>query len=249
MGSSFARSEGTKRSFVRTGRRRLKNLEEKIIMCIRVSILDPVHIYRQGLKSVLEQNKDIQIVNETSKSNEFMHDLKEHASDLGLVNADCECGTNIAFLLRKIQRSGERIPLVFYANWERSKLLGQEAVDADVEGMLSCKDDACEFRRAVVEVAEGRHYRSESVCRLIRCSRSSDQRLRTLTDTEVQILQLLATIKTSREIATEMVISHRTVQKHRDNITHKLQLQGSNALLAYAVDFAGREMTAMESLA
>jgi DNA-binding CsgD family transcriptional regulator len=56
-----------------------------------------------------------------------------------------------------------------------------------------------------------------------------------LTPTEVKILRLLAEYKTSREIAQELFISHRTVQTHRSNICQKLGLQGNHALMKFAL--------------
>jgi DNA-binding NarL/FixJ family response regulator len=57
-----------------------------------------------------------------------------------------------------------------------------------------------------------------------------------LTPTERRILQLIADHKTSREIAAELFISVRTVERHRLNICDKLNLHGSNALIRFALE-------------
>jgi DNA-binding CsgD family transcriptional regulator len=63
--------------------------------------------------------------------------------------------------------------------------------------------------------------------------------LASLTPTEVRVLRLLAQFKTSREIASIMSVSPRTVQNHRANMCAKLGLKGAKALLQFALDHAG----------
>jgi DNA-binding NarL/FixJ family response regulator len=59
--------------------------------------------------------------------------------------------------------------------------------------------------------------------------------LNDLTPTERRILQLIAAYQTSREIAEELCISHRTVETHRANICAKLEIHGSHALMKFAL--------------
>ena len=58
-----------------------------------------------------------------------------------------------------------------------------------------------------------------------------------LTPTEYRILKLLADYKTSKEIAAELSVSPRTIETHRARICQKLNLQGSHALMKFAVQY------------
>ncbi len=60
--------------------------------------------------------------------------------------------------------------------------------------------------------------------------------LNDLTKAERRILKLIAEKKTSRQIATELFISPRTVEAHRANICAKLALTGSHSLLQFALE-------------
>ena len=60
--------------------------------------------------------------------------------------------------------------------------------------------------------------------------------LQELTDTEQRVLRLIADYKTSKEIASHLGVSHRTVENHRTNITNKLGLRGTHALLKFALE-------------
>ena len=61
--------------------------------------------------------------------------------------------------------------------------------------------------------------------------------LRQLTPTEYRILKLLADYKTNKDIAGELSVSPRTVETHRLRICQKLNLQGSHALMKFAVQY------------
>ncbi len=60
--------------------------------------------------------------------------------------------------------------------------------------------------------------------------------LETLTPAEWRILRFVAGNKTSKEIASDLSISYKTVENHRANIAEKLHLHGNNALLRFALE-------------
>ena len=61
-------------------------------------------------------------------------------------------------------------------------------------------------------------------------------KLEKLTQAERKILYLLAQNKTSTQIAKELFLSFKTIQNHRVNICHKLDLSGHNKLLLFAIE-------------
>ena len=96
---------------------------------------------------------------------------------------------------------------------------------------------------SIKTVASGQNYISQPLATyLINRSRrqaSFDQQtpsINNLTPTERRILRLIADQKTSRDIAAELFISIRTVERHRLNICDKLNLHGSNALMRFALE-------------
>ncbi|GEM_PF-3175710 len=65
---------------------------------------------------------------------------------------------------------------------------------------------------------------------------SYSQHLNLLTPTERTVLKRVAEYKTSRQIASELGMSHRTVQNHRAHICKRLGLAGPNALLQFVAE-------------
>jgi DNA-binding NarL/FixJ family response regulator len=100
-----------------------------------------------------------------------------------------------------------------------------------------------EIVKAIAAVAEGEHYLSSVISGYLVRRRSRVERLAKekpglddLTKAELRILKLISQKKTSREIATELFISPRTVEAHRANISSKLGLRGSHSLLQFALE-------------
>ena len=92
-------------------------------------------------------------------------------------------------------------------------------------------------------MAAGQHYISPVISGLIlnrgaRTAALRDEKpgLESLTPAEQRILKLIASDKTSKEIADGLGLSPRTVENHRANISAKLGLQGSHSLLKFAFE-------------
>jgi DNA-binding NarL/FixJ family response regulator len=90
-------------------------------------------------------------------------------------------------------------------------------------------------------VAAGQHYTSPALTSYLVSHRGRGPQaeapgLQALTQTERRILKLIAEYKTSKQIADELFVSHRTVQTHRTNICQKLHLEGNHALMKFALD-------------
>ena len=97
------------------------------------------------------------------------------------------------------------------------------------------KDDAVnDVVTAIQEVMNGRQYISKSTT--LSRDEYNTNLVDVLTKTEILVLRAIAYHKTSREIADEMFVSLKTVENHRNNISRKLNLQGSNSLLKFALN-------------
>src|SRR5262249_35820545 len=121
--------------------------------------------------------------------------------------------------------------------------LFNEAMNLGVKGYVLKDSAVTDIAAAVKAVVIGQSYISPSlssylISRGSRASSLAKQRpgLNVLTPTERRILRLIAENNTSREIAEELFISIRTVDNHRANISAKLELQGSHALLKFALE-------------
>ena len=118
-----------------------------------------------------------------------------------------------------------------------------QAMNLGVKGFVLKENAAGEILSCMASVAAGEPYVSPSLTSLLLRRRSRAENLAAhtptladLTTAERRILKAIAQKKTTKEIASELFISPRTVESHRANISTKLSLKGSNSLLQFALE-------------
>ena len=140
--------------------------------------------------------------------------------------------------------SQQRLPVeLIILTMDAEEGLLHEALNLGVKGYLLKETAVTDLLQAIRRVAGGDCYISPALSgALVRrnAAREALQEqklgLATLTPTERQILKLIAEDRTSKEIAELLACSVRTVETHRQNISHKLELSGSHSLLRFAFD-------------
>lgn len=116
-----------------------------------------------------------------------------------------------------------------------------QAIDLGASGFVVKNQAASEIVRCIKSVASGAEYFSSALSAFLlkRARRASSFNQQTgidaLTSAERRVLSLLAALKTNHEIAAELFVSPRTVENHRARICSKLDLQGANALVKFAL--------------
>ncbi len=123
----------------------------------------------------------------------------------------------------------------------KDELHFNEAIDLGLSGYLIKDSAATEVIDCIKSVLKGRQYFSPAISSFLlkRARRAVEAQAQTnlneLTPTERRILMLLAELKTTKEIASELGVSPRTIDNHRAHICAKLDLQGTHALVKFAL--------------
>ncbi len=116
----------------------------------------------------------------------------------------------------------------------KEKELYQKAQELNIFGYILKEFALEEIENCIKTVTEGVPFFSEKIKELIGVV-MEDSDLNTLTPSEKKILKLIAQDKTNKEIASQLFISYRTVEKHRSNIITKLNIEPkTNGLLIWA---------------
>ena len=115
-------------------------------------------------------------------------------------------------------------------------------MDLGASGFLLKDNAISEITSAVRAAAQGNVYVTASLTSYLLTRRRATQdftqqtpSINFLTQTEKQVLKMVADYKSSKEIADELFIHRRTVENHRNNISRKLDLRGHKALLKFAL--------------
>jgi DNA-binding NarL/FixJ family response regulator len=204
-----------------------------ITLCIATAI----PLFREGLLRALDADRGILVSILAGESEAVLRSCSPGRPDVLLLDVSLP-GDDTPSLLRRLRQRGYAAPVLLFGHWGRESAIGASRLD--VHGMLSMLDDGDAYARAVHAAATGEEFFTPRVLAALREEMAAQVEDSApaedlLTPTEMQILRELARNRTSRDIARDMFISYRTVQKHRSNITRKLKLDGTNALLAYAI--------------
>lgn len=206
---------------------------------ISIFIATAVSLYREGLLRVCTEQRGLKVISTAADAEAVLRSCRGgHPIVLML---DCALpGLSTPALLRRLHQKGCDTRVILFGAFSDDNV--HAAMRLKTDGMLSSDDDAELFVRAAHAVHSGKQFYSHAIDTLhdgaAHAQAATMSRIeQALTPTELQIFRALMQNKTSREIAASMFISYRTVQKHRSNMARKLQLAGSNALLAFALQF------------
>lgn len=206
---------------------------------IKVVIADDHPIFRRGLRQIIETDSGIRVIAEADDGEAMLAVLDEAAPDVAIIDIDMpkRDGFGVMEVI-----GAKRIPaaVIFLTMHKDARIFGK-ALDLGVAGYVLKDSAITEIVEAVRAVAGGGNYVSPALStlmlkRVARASAPPPPGLDDLTPTERRVLKLIAEYKTSKEIAGALFISTRTVEHHRSNITTKLELKGSHALLKFALD-------------
>jgi DNA-binding NarL/FixJ family response regulator len=207
---------------------------------IRVLIADDHPVVRQGLRQTIETDRGLKIVAEAGDGGVALEQIKTLLPDVAVLDIDMPVkdGFAVATAIRE-----EKLPVaIIFLTIHREEELFLAAMDMGVKGYVLKDSATTDIIVGIKTVAGGQSYISPSLSAYLinRRARSialikENPGIQDLTSMERRVLKLIAEDKTSKEIAKELFISHRTVETHRTNISRKLELHGSLALIKFAV--------------
>lgn len=208
---------------------------------MRIIVADDHPLFRQGLLQTIEREPSIEVVGETGNGNDALHLILDRKPDIAVLDISMP-GTGGLEVVREALKveecSTEFVVLTMYSE----EAYFTEAMDLGVKGYLLKDSAPGDIIACIRSVADGLPYVSPLVSHYLvrRKTKLPLQQRKTalddLTAQEHRVLKLLSMNKTSREIADDLGISVRTVQHHRYNVCSKLNLEGYNKLLQFAIE-------------
>ena len=208
-------------------------------MTIRLLIVDDHAVVRSGLKMLLENERDVEIVGEASSASEAMEAatrLKPNVilMDIGLPDLSGIDAT------REIKKRTADVSIVALTIHEDEEYFFK-MLEAGASGYVPKRAAPEELITAIRAAATGQVYLYPSLAKLLvrdflDGGRAPDEQPSSdLTDREQEVLTYLAEGASNEEIATSLVISPKTVARHRENIMRKLNLHSRAELVRYAI--------------
>lgn len=211
----------------------------------KIIIVDDHPVIRQGLRLIIEDEKDLEICGETGNANEAIRLIGELNPDIVLVDITLEGNANGIDLVKSMHMRYSSIKALVMSMHD-DKIYAERAIMAGAKGYIMKSEVEENIVNAIRNVLKDQLYlRSEASLEIISKvlhgtsehseeSRSSSDRL---TDREFEILRLLGKGLGTRKIANELNLSVNTVETHRRHIRKKLNLKDSDELISYAIQW------------
>jgi two-component system response regulator NreC len=207
---------------------------------IRVILADDHSVMRHGLRLILEQQEDFQVLGEANDGREAVSLAEALHPDVAVLDITMP-NLNGIEAARQISDKQPNVAIVVLSmHADEGYVL--RALKAGARGYLLKESPEGDFVAAIRSVSEGKAFFSPAVSRLLvedYVRRLQDKDIEDsyelLTSREREILQLIAEGKSNKDVANMLNLSLYTVETHRSNILEKLNLHSVPELILYAV--------------
>jgi DNA-binding NarL/FixJ family response regulator len=206
----------------------------------KVYVVEDHPIFRQGLMQILGSQKYLTVCGAAGTVEQALPAIARTKPDLVLVDISLP-GKSGLELIKEI-RSVDRAVKLLVISMHDEAIYAARVLRAGGDGYIMKQEDPDEILQAITDVLEGHIYVSEEVMENTRegggRSRRAEEQSRPLdqlTDSELEVLELLGRGKRSHDIARELRLSERSVMTTRSQIREKLKLKNARALFRYAV--------------
>jgi DNA-binding NarL/FixJ family response regulator len=208
---------------------------------IRVLLADDHPVFRDGLRQAIQNDVEMEVAAEASDGEMAWTLACGLAPDIIVLDVSMPRLDGLG-LARRI-RDQKRPFLVIFMTMHDGEDLFNRAMDSGAKGFVLKESAVSEILSAIRAVASGKHYLSPGISQYLVSRHERKETLAShhpdlanLTPAERRILKLISEDRTTKEIAADLVLSPRTVEAHRANISGKLKLHGSHSLLRFAFD-------------
>jgi len=202
---------------------------------IRTIIVDDHKIFRRGLRMILDEFKNVNVIAEVSNGIELLEQLKIQTPDLIFMDIKMPVMDGVK-ASKEVLTKYPDIKIIALSMYGDEKYY-HKMLDAGVKSFVLKDADIKELELAVnATVNENSYYISQKLLKHLYTQQKPLAKKSTeLTERELEVLQLIAKGLTNEEIAEKLFLSKRTIDRHRSNILQKTNTKNSVSLIIYAV--------------
>jgi DNA-binding NarL/FixJ family response regulator len=210
---------------------------------IKVLLVDDHTVVRDSIAIMLAQLDDIQIVGSLASGEELISKMRDLNPDMIIMDIHMKGMTGIE-ATRWVKERNNKVKVILLS-MEVKKELVSAGIQSGIDGYLPKDVEKSALIEAIRVVSKGEKYFNEAITNLVFedfynrevSARQTKQHLQ-LTDLskrEMEVLQLVASGKSDKEVADQLFISAKTVNTHKMHILDKLGLKNTAELVRYAI--------------
>lgn len=208
---------------------------------IKVLLVDDHTVVRQGLRALLNAEDDIEIVGEAENGRQAIQLVKKLLPEVAVIDIAMPVLNGLE-ATRQITRTVPTTKVLILSSYGDDEYV-QQLTEAGAMGYLVKQTAANDLLKAIREVHKGNAFFSPVIARRLRdqCREAFEsghpakRRADYLTTREAEVLQLIAEGRANKQIAAELCISIKTVEKHRQQVMNKLGIHDIAGLTRHAI--------------
>jgi DNA-binding NarL/FixJ family response regulator len=207
---------------------------------IAVLLVDDHTVVRQGLRALLSSEEDIDVIGEAENGRQAVLAARKTPPDVVVMDVAMPLLNGLE-ATRQILRLVPTTKVLVLTSYGDDDCV-EQLMQAGAAGYLIKQTAANDLLKAIREVQRGNAYFSPAIakrlrdqCRVTFTSGQSGRKAGELTSRESEVLQLIAEGFSNKQIAAELSISIKTVEKHRQQVMNKLNIHDVAGLTRYAI--------------
>ncbi len=210
----------------------------------RVLIVDDHPIVRQGLKRMIDAEDDLEVCGEADSEPNARTAVRDLDPDIVIVDLSLQDGDGLE-LVRAVHAHHPEVPLLVLSMHDEA-IYAERMLAEGASGYIMKQAAADQLLTALRTVLQGDTYLSAEMAAVHKeaANKMGSDPLQRLSNRELQVLNLVGRGVSSRDIATELGLSVKTVESHRQSVKRKLHLLTNSQLIKYAMNLhAGRRQS------
>jgi DNA-binding NarL/FixJ family response regulator len=204
---------------------------------IKIVIADDHTLVREGLRRVISEEADIDVIGEATNGHEVLEWVRKGGLDLLLLDLSMPDHSGVDFI-RRLKAEAPKLPILVLTMHEEEQY-AVRTIRAGASGYLTKESASKELIDAIRRVATGRLYISPSVAEQLALDvmTTHDGPLhKSLSDREFEVFQLIVHGHSMTDISERLHLSVKTVSTHKARILQKMNMKSLADLVRYAVD-------------
>ncbi len=207
---------------------------------IRVFLVDDHPIVRRGFQLLLAIEPDLAVCGEADTAPAALQEILAVKPDVAIVDLGLKGGSGLE-LIKQLRAHGLKTKLLVFSMRDEG-VYGERALRAGADGYVTKEEGTEKAIHAIRLLMQGKRYVSEAMAEkmmdtLVGNGPRVDGAVATLSDRELEVLELLGNGLGSRQIAEKLHLSIKTIESHREHMKTKLGLTRATELVNYAFNW------------
>jgi len=220
---------------------------------ISVLLVDDHTVVRQGLRALLKSEEDLEVVGEAENGRQAVMLARKSPPDVVVMDVAMPMLNGLE-ATRQILKNTPSTKVMVLTSYSDDDCV-EQMMRAGATGFLMKQTAANDLLKAIREVYRGNSFFSPAIAKRLRdqCRQAytegNSRKSGDLTSREAEVLQLIAEGFSNKQIASELTISIKTVEKHRQQVMNKLNIHDVAGLTRHAISKGMVERTLPAALA